>query len=463
MTTDRISQVMDLIIKVRSGVMTAAAAAQSMGISRKTYYKWEARALRGMQAGLANREVGRPAQAVDPEKEALRKELEALRVERVIWDQIQQVRRELGLVPGGPLKKKDQLTVLLEGIDQVRLIRECSYRDASAELAVPAGSAKRWRARQQNGEALCKAPGPKKVEPLDMAEVRKAVKDLDHGRRRTAGTGRLYLQYSNGISRREMAALVKSARREMRKEKRAMERRIEWRAPGLIWAIDDTEICVNGTKMYVNRIRDLSTRFVVGTWTDTQLISGPVLALWLERLFERHGTPLVLKRDNGSNLNHEDVNRVLADHMVIALNSPPYYPPYNGGIENSQGEFKEALEPRLPGMPCNAREVQMSAELADHDLNHRPRPVLNNLSACLLYELGNPLGSDYNRRQRREAFEEIEATTVEVLRSMKRHGEREQATAWRRSVERWLQSHGLITVYDPQQVLPGLNEIWAHN
>jgi len=340
---------------------------------------------------------------------------------------------------------------------------DCSYRAASAELAVPAGSAKRWRTRQRNGETLCKAPGPKKAQPLDMAEVRKAVKDLDHGPRRTAETGRVYQQYRNGISRRELAALIKEVRREVRREKRAQQRRVEWRAPGLIWAMDDTELLVNDQKVYINRIRDLSTRFVLGTWTGSELIDGPMLALWLAELFRRHGPPLVLKRDNGGNLNHKDVNRVLADHMVIALNSPPYYPPYNGGIENSQGEFKAALKARVIGMPYNARVVQMGAELADHDLNHRPRPVLNNLSACLLYELGKPLGSDYSRRQRREAFEEIETMTVEVLRSMKRHGERAQATAWRRSVERWLQAHGLITVYDPQQVLPGLNEKWAHN
>lgn len=106
MTTERISQMMDLIIKVRSGVTTATAAAQALGISRRTYYKWEARALRGMQNGLTQRDGGRPAAVTDPEKEKLRKELEDLRTERVIWDQIQRVREELGLLPGDTAKKK---------------------------------------------------------------------------------------------------------------------------------------------------------------------------------------------------------------------------------------------------------------------------------------------------------------------------------------------------------------------
>ena len=34
-----------LIMQVRSGVLTAEAAARQLGISRKTYYKWERRAL----------------------------------------------------------------------------------------------------------------------------------------------------------------------------------------------------------------------------------------------------------------------------------------------------------------------------------------------------------------------------------------------------------------------------------
>ncbi len=48
-----------LIMQVRSGVVTAEAAARSLGISRKTYYKWERRALAAMVAALGNREQGR--------------------------------------------------------------------------------------------------------------------------------------------------------------------------------------------------------------------------------------------------------------------------------------------------------------------------------------------------------------------------------------------------------------------
>ena len=42
----------ELIIQVRSGSLTAKAAAQQLGVSRKTYYKWEQRALEGILGAL---------------------------------------------------------------------------------------------------------------------------------------------------------------------------------------------------------------------------------------------------------------------------------------------------------------------------------------------------------------------------------------------------------------------------
>lgn len=60
-----------VIMKVRSGEMTAAAGAASLGVSRKTYYEWENRALAAMAQALVERPTGRPFQEKDLEKEAL--------------------------------------------------------------------------------------------------------------------------------------------------------------------------------------------------------------------------------------------------------------------------------------------------------------------------------------------------------------------------------------------------------
>ena len=50
----------EMILKVRGGLLSAAEAARKMGISRKTYYKWEQRGLAAMMESLCERSSGRP-------------------------------------------------------------------------------------------------------------------------------------------------------------------------------------------------------------------------------------------------------------------------------------------------------------------------------------------------------------------------------------------------------------------
>src|SRR5512139_1882940 len=84
-----------LIMQVRSGMVTAEAAARSLGISRKTYYKWERRALAAMVAALGTREQGRPWQPRDPEKEALRRQLTEVQAKLTVLEQTERLRQLL--------------------------------------------------------------------------------------------------------------------------------------------------------------------------------------------------------------------------------------------------------------------------------------------------------------------------------------------------------------------------------
>jgi transposase len=67
-----------VIVRVRSGAMTAKQGAQALGVSRKTYYQWEERALKAMALALENRVVGRPSVSMDEEKETLRQRIREL-------------------------------------------------------------------------------------------------------------------------------------------------------------------------------------------------------------------------------------------------------------------------------------------------------------------------------------------------------------------------------------------------
>jgi transposase len=84
-----------LIMQVQSGVLSAQEAARQLGISRKTYYKWERRALAAMVEALGNRDQGRPPQPSDPEKEALRRQTEELQAKLTVLEQTARLRQVL--------------------------------------------------------------------------------------------------------------------------------------------------------------------------------------------------------------------------------------------------------------------------------------------------------------------------------------------------------------------------------
>lgn len=92
-----------LIMQVRSGLLSAQQAARQLGISRKTYYKWERRALAAMVEALGNREHGRPPRTADPEKEALQRQTRELQAKLQVLEQTEQIRQRLQ----EPEKKKE--------------------------------------------------------------------------------------------------------------------------------------------------------------------------------------------------------------------------------------------------------------------------------------------------------------------------------------------------------------------
>ena len=101
----------ELIIQVQAGRLSATAAAAKMGVSRKTYYKWEQRGLSGIVAGLKEGEPGRRATPRDVEKETLRREVDQLRQQLGVQEQLQRIREVLQVVPtskskGSATKKK---------------------------------------------------------------------------------------------------------------------------------------------------------------------------------------------------------------------------------------------------------------------------------------------------------------------------------------------------------------------
>jgi transposase len=67
-----------IILQVRSGALTATEGAARLGVSRKTYYEWEDRALQAMALALENHSPGRPPVLLDAEKEDLQRQVRGL-------------------------------------------------------------------------------------------------------------------------------------------------------------------------------------------------------------------------------------------------------------------------------------------------------------------------------------------------------------------------------------------------
>jgi hypothetical protein len=100
----------EVIMRVQAGQLTATAAAELLGVSRKTYHEWEKRGLASMLAGLTDRPPGRPMKPKpDPALTRLEKEKQALLEEmefRAEAAELREIFADLGLSRRkGPVKK----------------------------------------------------------------------------------------------------------------------------------------------------------------------------------------------------------------------------------------------------------------------------------------------------------------------------------------------------------------------
>jgi len=82
----------EVIFTVQSGEITAEEGARRLGVSRKTYYEWERRALEAMTGALEDRAPGRPGTPKDEEKERLQSEIAELQNELFVAKKTVEVR-----------------------------------------------------------------------------------------------------------------------------------------------------------------------------------------------------------------------------------------------------------------------------------------------------------------------------------------------------------------------------------
>jgi transposase-like protein len=81
-----------VVFAVRSGQITVEEGARRLGVSRKTYYEWESRALQAMTEAMEDRAPGRPSTPQDEEKQHLQEQLVELQKKLFVAEKTVEVR-----------------------------------------------------------------------------------------------------------------------------------------------------------------------------------------------------------------------------------------------------------------------------------------------------------------------------------------------------------------------------------
>lgn len=149
------------------------------------------------------------------------------------------------------------------------------------------------------------------------------------------------------MTRAELEDLLTRYRRVWRDRHRVPLRELIWPVPGRVWAIDFTESPwpIEGRYRHLLAVRDLASGMQL-LGQPVEAATGDEAAHALASLFATHGTPLVLKSDNGSHFTCNVVQDLLATHHVACLFSPPHWPQFNGGIEAGIHALKDRTAAR---------------------------------------------------------------------------------------------------------------------
>src|SRR5262249_41546901 len=136
------------------------------------------------------------------------------------------------------------------------------------------------------------------------------------------------------MSGAELRDLLVRYRRVWRRRNRVPLRVLSWSVVGSVWAIDFTgpRAAIEGRYPYLLAVRARASGRQL-LWRRVEAATGEAARDALAGLVAEHGPPLVVKCDNGSPFTGAAVEELLAEHGVVALFSPPYWPRYNGSVE----------------------------------------------------------------------------------------------------------------------------------
>jgi transposase len=245
---------------------------------------------------------------------------------------------------------------------------------AAHALGVGIKTLRRWLSRLINGLPLIqrrggvRRPGP----PASEQQVRGTVIEL-HG---LVGAESL-ARSVEGVSRRRAAELKHEVLTEVERARKAECARVEITEPGAVRAFDAMHLARGFALNAADACVPYRTSCV-----HTDAYDADQVAAVLEADFRAHGAPLVLRDDCARCHTAPAVMSVLHDHRVALLQSPPYYPQYNGQHERQNREHRDWLA----WCEHTSDDMQLELDRMKSALNERwLRPTLGWKSAAQVW------------------------------------------------------------------------------
>jgi hypothetical protein len=224
--------------------------------------------------------------------------------------------------------------ILQAGLQRLRTSRHDAPR-AARLLGVGVKTLRRWLARLLDGAPLARRRGGTRRHgpPASEQRVRDTVISL-HG---LVGAESL-ARSVDGVSRRRAAELKHEALTELERVRKAECARVEITEPGVVRGFDAMHLLSGFALNAADACVPYRTSCAhVGTY-DAEHV-----AALLRADFQAHGAPLVLRDDCARCHTAPAVLSVLDEFGVALLQSPPYYPQYNGQHERQNREHRAWL------------------------------------------------------------------------------------------------------------------------
>ena len=222
-----------------------------------------------------------------------------------------------------------------------QLVREgATWCEAATSIDVSARTLRHWRQRAKQNRLVAKPRG-RNVLVTPIADRNMVFRVLDEITGPTVGIPTLKAMFPD-LPRVVLKEMLVRFRRWWRKKNALDGHRLTWHLPGTVWAMDYTKTpyLIDGQTQIIFTVRDLASRYHL-CWVPVPDETAETLIPILQWLFTTHGTPLILKSDNGSAFIAAEVQEELGAWGVWPLFSPPRRPKYNGALERSNTTMKD--------------------------------------------------------------------------------------------------------------------------